>query len=102
MNTIWEQKWKILKNVVFALSFFIIFITIYLYGILKIQTSNYKFDEKINVKIVSPNFSLSDYNTQSEESQIKRLIKISDPEKNKKTLFIWPEGIFYQSYLGDI
>ena len=32
--------------------------------------------------------------------QLKRLIKISDPEKNKKTLFIWPEGIFYESYLA--
>ena len=33
---------------------------------------------------------------------MKRLIKISDPKKNKKTLFIWPEGIFYESYLEDI
>ena len=66
------------------------------------NNNNYRFDEKINVKIISPNFSLKDYNTQSEEFQIKRLIKISDPEKDKKTLFIWPEGIFYQSYLEDI
>jgi len=83
-------------------SFFRIFIAIYSYGILKIKNSNYKFDKKLSVKIVSPNFSLKDYNTQSEESQIKRLIKISDPEKDKKTLFVWPEGIFYQSYLEDI
>jgi len=96
------QKKIVLKNVIFTLSFFTIFIAIYSYGILKIKNSNYKFDEKLNVKIVSPNFSLRDYNTQSEESQIKRLIKISDPDKNKKTLFIWPEGIFYQSYLEDI
>jgi apolipoprotein N-acyltransferase len=68
----------------------------------KLNNNNYRFDEKINVKIISPNFSLKDYNTQSEEFQIKRLIKISDPEKDKKTLFIWPEGIFYQSYLEDI
>ena len=60
------------------------------------------FDEKISVKIISPNFSLKDYATKSEEFQIKRLIKISDPKKDKKTLFIWPEGIFYQSYLQDI
>ncbi|WP_348661696.1 apolipoprotein N-acyltransferase [Croceibacter atlanticus] len=75
---------------------------IYSYGILKIKNSNYKFDKKLNVKIVSPNFSLKDYNIQSEASQIKRLIKISDPDKEKKTLFVWPEGIFYQSYLEDI
>ena len=96
------QKKIVLKNVIFTLSFFIIFIAIYSYGILKIKNSNYKFDKKLNVKIVSPNFSLKDYNIQSEASQIKRLIKISDPDKEKKTLFVWPEGIFYQSYLEDI
>jgi len=68
----------------------------------KINNSSYNFDENINVKIVSPSFSLENYNTQSEISQLKRLIRISDPEKNKKTLFIWPEGIFYESYLKDI
>ena len=68
----------------------------------KFNNSNYKFDKTISVKIISPNFSLKDYTTKSEEFQIKRLIKISDPEKDKKTLFIWPEGIFYQSYLQDI
>ena len=96
------QKKIILKNVIFTLSFFIIFIAIYSYGTLRIKNSDYKLDKKFNVKIVSPNFSLKDYNTQSEESQIKRLIKISDPKKDKKTLFVWPEGIFYQSYLEDI
>ena len=96
------QKKILIKNAIFVSIFFTIFIIIYLYGILKIKSSNYIFDEKINVKVISPNFSLNDYKTQSEESQIKRLIKISDPEKDKKTLFIWPEGIFYQSYLKDI
>jgi len=96
------QKKIVLKNVIFTLSFFIIFIVIYSYGISKIKNSNYKFDEKLNIKIVSPNFSLKDFNIQSEESRIKRLIKISDPDESKKTLFIWPEGIFYQTYLQDI
>jgi len=68
----------------------------------QINNSTYNFDKNINVKIVSPSFSLENYNTQSEISQLKRLIRISDPEKNKKTLFIWPEGIFYESYLKDI
>ena len=96
------KKRIILKNVLFVLFFFIIFIVNYSYGILKLNSSYYRFDEKIKVKIISPNFSLEDYNIQSEEFQIKRLIKISDPKKDKKTLFIWPEGIFYQSYLEDI
>ena len=54
------------------------------------------------MKIISPNFSLSDYSYNSEFDQLKRLIKISEPEKDKKTLFIWPEGIFYESYLQNI
>jgi len=86
----------------FVLSFLIIFIGNYSYGMFKLSSCNFKSDNEINVKIISPNFSLKDYNTQSEEFQIKRLIKISDPKKDKKTLFIWPEGIFYQSYLEDI
>ena len=96
------QNKIIKKNVIFFSFFLIIFLVNYLYGFHKISNSTYDFDENINIKIVSPNFSLKDYNTNSEISQLKRLIKISDPEKNKKTLFIWPEGIFYESYLQNI
>ena len=96
------QKKIIKKNVYFLLIFLIFFIGNYSYGIIKLNNNNYRFDEDINVKIISPNFSLIDYNTKSELFQIERLIKISDPQKDKKTLFIWPEGIFYESYLEDI
>ena len=96
------QSKIIKKNITFISIFLIIFIINYLYGLNKTSNSDYKFDDNIYVKIVSPSFSLKDYNTQSELSQLERLIRISDPEKNKKTLFIWPEGIFYQSYLNDI
>jgi len=96
------QKKIIKQNVLFSSIFLIIFIFIYAYGILKSNNNDYQFEEKINVKIISPNFSIKDYNTQSEDLQIKRLIKISDPQKNQRTLFIWPEGMFYESYLQDI
>ena len=99
---IFFEKKEIKKNAIFILIFLIIFAVNYLYGINKTNNSNYNFDENIIVKIISPNFSLKDYNTKSEISQLKRLIKISDPERDKKTIFIWPEGIFYQSYLKDI
>ena len=49
--------------------------------------NKYSFDDKISVKIVSPNFSLKDYYESSEISQIEKLIKISDPQKDRKTLF---------------
>ena len=96
------QKKIIKKNVYFISIFLIIFVGNYSYGIFKFNNNNYVFDKKISIKIISPNFSLKDYITTNEEFKIKQLIKISDPEKDKKTLFIWPEGIFYQSYLQDI
>ena len=96
------QKKSIKKNIFFTFFFLIIFTVNYYYGGKKIYNSNYNFDEKFDVKIISPNFSLKDYNFQSEELQLKRLIKISDPEKDKKTIFVWPEGIFYESQLKDI
>jgi len=96
-------KKKILKkNIIFLLFFLIFFIINYLYGSYKISNTNYNFDNDISVKVISPNFSLLDYNTNNEIDQLKRLIKISDPQKDKKTLFIWPEGIFYESYLQNI
>ena len=96
------QKNIIKNNVIFFIFFLIIFAGNYIYGSYEIDSSNYEFDQNISIKIVSPNFSLKDYQTKSEISQLKRLIKISSPEKNKKTLFIWPEGIFYETYLKDI
>ena len=75
------QKKIIKKNVFFVLIFLIIFVGNYLYGMFKFNNNNYKFDKTISVKIISPNFSLKDYTTKSEEFQIERLIKISDPDR---------------------
>jgi len=90
------------KNIFFLLIFLMIFIANYSYGTFKTNSNIFSFDNNLIVKIISPNFSLKDYQNQTEEFQLKRLIKISDPIKNEKTLFIWPEGIFYESYLEDI
>ena len=52
-------------------------------------------NEKIYVKIVSPNFKLEYDLQQTEiEERLNKLIRYSNPDKNKKTLFIWPEGVF--------
>ena len=99
---IFFQKKLIKKNLVFLLILLVIFIANFIYGSYKINKDKYTFDKNISIKIVSPSFSLEDYNNKSESSQIERLIKISDPKKNKKTIFIWPEGVFYESYLQDI
>jgi len=96
------QSKLVTKNIIFFLFFLIIFIGNYFYGSYKINNSSYKFDNDFNIKIVSPNFSLEDYSNKSEIIQLERLIKISNPKKDKKTLFIWPEGIFYESHLQNI
>ena len=96
------QNKIIKKNIIFSLVFLLMFIVNYFYGSYKIGNVSYNFDQNINIKIISPSFSLKDYSTNSEFDQLKRLIKISEPEKNKKTLFIWPEGIFYESHLQNI
>tara|TARA_Y100000590_G_scaffold14593_1_gene17565 strand:+ start:7047 stop:8633 length:1587 start_codon:yes stop_codon:yes gene_type:complete len=96
------QKKILKKNIIFVICLLIIFISNYIYGMYKISSNDYVLDKSINVKIVSPNLSLKDYNSINEISRLERLIKISDPDKNKKTLFVWPEGIFYQSILQEI
>ena len=68
------QRKIIKKNVFFLLICLIIFVGNYSYGKFKLNSKSYIFDEEISVKIISPNFSLRDYNTQSEEFQLKRLI----------------------------
>ena len=54
-----------------------------------------KIEEKINIKVISPNFDLEyGLNISDIEERFKKLIRYSDPEKEKKTIFIWPEGVF--------
>jgi len=96
------QRKTVKKNIFFSLFFLLIFIGNYSYGVYKLNVSKYNFEKNLFIKIISPNFSLKEYQTRTEEFQLKRLIKISDPESEKKTLFIWPEGIFYESYLEEI
>ena len=52
-------------------------------------------DKKMFVKIISPNFDLKyGLNENEIEKRLKKLIKYSDPNQNKETLFVWPEGVF--------
>ena len=76
--------------------FFLLFL-LYIYGnhsINKNQSFLKTNFEKFNIKIISPNFNL-EYGLTSEEVEIrlKKLVRYSEPNKNLKTLFIWPEGV---------
>ncbi len=98
-------KYKSLVLVIIFIAFF----SNYLYGnyVLnnnKIETKkNIEEGKYIYVKIVSPNFELK-YNLSEEETKdrMKKLIKYSNVEKNRKTLFIWPEGALSGKYFFEI
>ena len=99
---IFFQKKILKKNIIFLFIIILIFISNYFYGSNRIDNNNYLYDKNISIKIVSPSISLEDYKYKTEISQLEKLIKISNPNKNKKTIFIWPEGLFYESYLQDL
>jgi len=74
----------------------------YIYGASVIKKNNKYLDQiklesknSIFTKIISPSFDLK-YNLSNEDvgKNILKLIKYSAPEKNVKTLFVWPEGVF--------
>ena len=89
-------------NTILFLLFGLVFFGNYIYGSSVIKKNNkylanlqLNLDNSIYTKIISPNFDLK-YNLSGDDliENIKRLIKYSDPEKDKKTIFIWPEGAF--------
>ncbi len=90
------------KNVFLAIFFFILLVFNYLYGYSKIRENKFKFSENIKVKVISPNLTLQEFQSNDEVLLLQDLIRHSEPEKDIKTLFIWPEGIFYESYLSKI
>ena len=52
-------------------------------------------ENSIYTKIISPNFDLK-YNLSNSDlnKNISKLIRYSEPKNGKKTLFVWPEGVF--------
>ena len=101
---------KTIKNKsIILILFSAMFFSNYLYGnyILNknnLESQKYLNENKVlNIKIVSPNFELK-YNLSEEEiyGRINKLIRYSNAEKNKKTLFIWPEGALSGKYFFEI
>ena len=77
----------------FFFSFMTLIFSNYFYGSYKINSVNSDTDsKKINFKIVSAGMNLSDFKDEAEVAL--KLIKYSEPDKKKKTIFVWPEGIF--------
>ena len=83
------------KNLVILSILIILFFSNYIYGSIKINKDKVINTDQINIKIVSPSFDLK-YNLSNEqiEDSIKKLIKYSEPDSKKETVFVWPEGVF--------
>ncbi len=93
------------KKTIISLTLILSF-SFYIYGNYRInQNNNYLKDAEKNIyfKIISPNFDIN-YNLTEEEieKQFKKIIRYSAPEKDKKTIFIWPEGVFSGYYFNDL
>jgi apolipoprotein N-acyltransferase len=82
---------------IFSLLFIsLTFVFLYIYGSYLINQNDIIIaskNEKFNIKVVSPNFDLEyGLSINQIESRLKKLVRYSEPDKNMKTLFIWPEG----------
>ena len=83
------------KVLIFSFSFLFIFLT-YIYGTISINKNkallNYINDNnKTYIKVVSPSFDLEYHSSLVVlEKKLEKLIKFSNPDKEKATLFIWP------------
>ena len=90
-------KIDIIKKI-FCLFFILgIILSSYIYGNYKINKNKIQINSynKVFVKIVSPNFDLKyGLNNDEIEERFKKIIRYSAPDKDKKTLFVWPEGVF--------
>ena len=95
------------KSFILSSTLFIIF-SIFIYGVSTINKNKALIDfidKNISnyTKVISPNFDLK-YNLtlQEVEEKLMKLIRYSDPEPERKTLFIWPEGVFTGYTYDDI
>ena len=84
------------KEILICILFFIITLSFYVFGSQKLEKFNeteaYKYDYKI--RVISSKISIDRFYDDIEPvSIIEDLIKISSPQKNERTIFIWPEGI---------
>ncbi len=88
------------------LTFLSIFFSFYIYGSYKINNDEKLISsniETVNFKIISPNLKMR-YIERDEEiiKTLKKIIRISEPNPEKQTIFVLPEGIFAGVYLEDL
>ena len=92
-------------NMYFVFSFGFILISSVVFGQTKLEQSKDASikDNNFIIKIISPKIGIERfYNTENEEKILQSLIKLSKPNKQLKTIFVWPEGIFNNTELKNI
>ena len=82
----------------------IILLTNHLFGNFKFKKDN-KIVQNLDfiIKIVSPKIGINRFlNHEDPEKNIKELINLSNPQKSKKTIFIFPEVVLTNLYFEDL
>ncbi len=93
------------KYFIFSI-FVLIFFSFYIYGSHKINDDEEimrGFKKTVNVKVISPSFDMRYIHSDEEiKETIEKVVRYSEPDSNKETIFIWPEGIFAGIYFEDL
>ncbi len=89
---------KSLKKILYLIILLLFILSLFISGSHSLNKNKMflrSLDEKVNVKVVSPNFDLK-YNLKDEdiENRLKKLIRFSEPKNDSKMLYVWPEGVF--------
>ena len=93
------------KDIGVCIVFLIMPLLFYLYGSSYKKTFNKSDDTSYSykVRVVGSNINLDRfYSNIDPVSVINDLINISDPNKNEKTIFVWPEGILPDIYQKEL
>jgi len=87
-----------------SLFFILIGVFILIYGTYKLKYDDFiKIDSNYVTKVISSKININRfYEPKNEKEIIENLIKLSNPDKNTSTLFIWPEGSLTETNLKDI
>ncbi len=87
-----------IKYFIFSILLVLLFSN-YFYGSYKISALSFNkenYEKNINFKIVSAGLKLTEFKDPVKVTS--RLIKLSEPNKKKQTIFVWPEGTFNKNF----
>ena len=92
-------------DIYFVVSFLLLLLSGFVFGQLKLERSK-NIPIKVNnftIKIISPKIGIERfYHTENEREILESLIKLSKPNKDIRTIFVWPEGVFNNTELKNL